>query len=593
MTTKQLKDKYLKFFSTHSGSASGGEGHKIIPSASLIPENDPTVLFTTAGMHPLVPYLLGEKHPAGDKLVNVQKCIRTSDIDEVGDDWHLTFFEMLGNWGLGSPASTRGDESTRGGYWKEESIKMSFDFLTKELNLPVDKLSFTCFKGDDDAPKDEESAKAWESLGFSKNKIKFLGKKDNFWGPAGKTGPCGPCTEIFYDPARRSLGEGGGVEIWNNVFMEFNKKEDGTYEPLKQKNVDTGMGVERTVAILNNKKSVYEIEPLKTIIETIKKMSVSTSAKASADKAMRIIADHLRASVFIIADGIVPSNIEQGYVVRRLIRRAIRYGKKLGIEKPFTHEIGKLVIELMNDEWPELKKNEDFIIEQFVQEEEKFGKTLEKGLKEFEKGTDPFILFTTYGFPIEIIEELAKEKGIKIDKKKFEEEFKKHQELSRTATVGKFKSGLADNSEQVTKLHTATHLLLAALRKILGEHVFQKGSNITAERLRLDFSHGEKITVEQIKQVEEMVNEVITKDLPVNCVEVSLEKAKEIGAMGVFESKYDDKVKVYSVGTPDCPYSCEICSGPHIEKTSQLGHFKILKEEASSAGVRRIKAILE
>jgi len=557
MTTKELKDKYLKFFESR--------GHKVIPSASLIPENDPTVLFTTAGMHPLVPYLLGEKHPAGDKLVNVQKCIRTGDIDEVGDDWHLTFFEMLGNWGLGS-------------YWKEESIKMSFDLLTKELNLPVDKLSFTCFKGDDDAPKDEESAKIWESLGFSKGKIKFLGKEDNFWGPAGKTGPCGPCTEIFYD----------NVEIWNNVFMEFNKTTDGNYKPLKQKNVDTGMGVERTVAVLSGVKSVYEIEPLKSIVETIKRMATNYDERLA-----RIVADHIRASVFIIADGIAPSNIEQGYVVRRLIRRAIRYGKKIGIEKPFTHEIGELVIELMGDECPEIKKNKDFIIEQFVQEEEKFGKTLEKGLKEFEKGTDPFILFTTYGFPIEIIEELAKEKGIKIDKKKFEEEFKKHQELSRTATAGKFKSGLADNSEQVTKLHTATHLLLAALRKVLGEHVFQKGSNITAERLRLDFSHSQKMTAEQIKEAENMVNEVITKDLPINCVEVSLEKAKEIGAMGVFESKYGDKVKVYSVGASDCPYSCEICSGPHIEKTSQLGHFKILKEEASSAGVRRIKAILE
>ena len=565
MTTKELKEKYFEFFSAHGGSASGGEGHKIIPSASLIPEIDPTVLFTTAGMHPLVPYLLGEKHPAGDKLVNVQKCIRTSDIDDVGDDWHLTFFEMLGNWGLGS-------------YWKKEAIEMSLGFLTdkKWLGLDKKKISVSVFKGEDGIPKDEESAEIWKSLGIKE--IKFLGRGENFWGPAGKMGPCGPCTEMFYN----------GVEIWNDVFMEYEKSEKGTYVELKQKNVDTGMGVERTVAILNNKKSVYDVEPLKSIVEEIKKL-----ARIYDERGARIIADHLRAATFILAEGLEPSNLERGYVLRRLIRRAIRYGKKIGIEKSFTHKIGKLVIELMSDDWPELKKNQDFIVEQLTTEEERFNKTLKKGLKEFEKGTDPFILFTTYGFPIELTEELAKEKGKKIDLKKFQEEFKKHQELSRTATAGKFKSGLADNSEQVTKLHTATHLLLAALRKVLGEHVFQKGSNITAERLRLDFSHPEKLTKDQLEKVEEIVNEQITKNLPVNCHEMTLEKAKEIGAMGIFESKYGDKVKVYSVGTSDCPFSCEICSGPHVKKTGELGHFKILKEEASSAGVRRIKAVLE
>lgn len=553
MTTCELKEKYLKFFE--------GKGHKIIPSASLIPENDPTVLFTTAGMHPLVPYLLGEKHPAGNKLCNVQKCIRTGDIDEVGDDWHLTFFEMLGNWGLGS-------------YWKEESIEMSFEFLTKELKLPIEKLSASVFKGEDGIPKDDESTEIWKSLRIKE--IKFLGKEDNFWGPAGKTGPCGPCTEIFYD----------NVEIWNNVFMEYNKTADGTYEPLKQKNVDTGMGVERTTAILNGVNSVYDIEPLKSIVEKIKELATNYD-----ERSVRIIADHLRAATFIMGDekGIAPSNIEQGYVVRRLIRRAIRYGKKIGIEKMFINEIGKLIIDLMDDEWPELKKNEKFILEQFNQEEEKFDKTLERGLKEFEKGIDPFILFTTYGFPIEMIEELAKEKGIKIDKEKFEKEMQQHQELSRTATVGKFKSGLADNSEQVTKLHTATHLLLAGLRKVLGENIFQKGSNITAERLRFDFSYGEKMTKEQIKKVEDLVNEQIKKDLPVSCEEMSLENARKKNAMGIFESKYGDKVKVYSVEN----FSCEICSGPHAQKTGDLGHFKILKEEASSAGVRRIKAVLE
>jgi len=583
MTTKQLKQKYLKFFEE--------KGHKIISGSSLIPENDPTALFISAGMHPLVPYLLGEKHPSGDKLVNTQKCIRTTDIEKVGNDTHLTFFEMLGNWGLGS-------------YWKKEAIEMSWEFLTdkKWLGLDKDKISISCFAGDSEVKKDEESAKIWELVGIPKNRIKFFGRDQNWWGPAGKTGPCGPDTEMFY----------GGVEIWNDVFMEYNKTGEAKYEPLKQKNVDTGMGVERTVAVLNNKKSVFDVEPLKSIVEAVRK-----SAKEKSVRAERIIADHLRAATFILGDekGIVPSNVEQGYVLRRLIRRAIRYGKKLGIEKSFTHEISKLVIELMSDEYPELKKNKDFVIEQLVQEEEKFHKTLEKGLKRFNEyvlrrepdkrgvgvawdqrelwGKYAFDLYQTYGFPKEIMQDLCKENDIKFDEKGFEEEFKKHQELSRTATAGKFKSGLADNSEQVTKLHTATHLLLAALRKVLGEHVYQKGSNITAERLRLDFSHSEKLAQEQLKKVEDIVNEQIKKDLSVSCCEMSLEEAKKMGAMGVFESKYKDKVKVYSVGTPECPFSCEICAGPHVEKTGQLGHFKILKEEASSAGVRRIKAAVE
>ncbi len=559
MTTKELKEKYLRFFEER--------GHKIISGASLIPENDPTALFISAGMHPLVPYLLGEKHPAGKRLVNVQKCIRTSDIDEVGDDVHLTFFEMLGNWSLGD-------------YWKENAIKMSWEFLTdkKWLGLDKDKLSVSVFAGDSEIPKDNESAEIWKSLGIKE--IKFLGRDENFWGPAGKTGPCGPCTEMFYD----------GVEIWNDVFMEYNKTADGKYEQLKQRNVDTGMGVERTVAVLNGKKSVFDIEPLKSIVERVRDLC----GKSSVPHSERIIADHLRAATFILAEGLKPSNLEHGYVLRRLIRRAIRYGKKLGIEKPFTHEISKVVIELMSDEYPELNKNKDFVIEQLIQEEERFNKTLEKGLKEFDKGTNPFILFTTYGFPIEMTEELAKEKGRKIDRKKFEEEFKKHQELSRTATAGKFKSGLADHSEQVIKLHTATHLLLAALRQVLGGHVYQKGSNITAERLRLDFSHSEKMTPEQIKKVEDIVNEQIKKDLPVSCCEVSLEEAKKMGAMGVFESKYGDKVKVYTVGpstNSGQAFSCEICGGPHIKSTGELGHFKILKEESSSAGVRRIRAV--
>ena len=597
ITTKQLKEKYLKFFEE--------KGHKIIPSASLIPENDPTVLFTTAGMHPLVPYLLGEKHPAGDKLVNVQKCIRTSDIDDVGDDVHLTFFEMLGNWGLGS-------------YWKKEAIEMSWEFLTKILKLPVDKLAASCFKGEKEAPRDEESAKIWQSVGIPKNRIYFFGKNDNFWGPAGVTGPCGPCTEMFYWTGKgepldlvTSDNKEGWVEIWNDVFMEYNKKlkvksqklkvnDEYEYVPLKQKNVDTGMGVERTIAVLNHKKSVYDIEPLKSIVGKVKEL-----AKIYDERSARIIADHLRAAAFILGDekGIVPSNVEQGYVLRRLIRRAIRYGKKIGINKPFTHEIAKIID----------VENKDFIIEQLIQEEERFGKTLEKGLREFEKipfdkkslgemSKLAFYFFSTLGFPLEMFLEELKNRGIKFDKGKiqrgFEGNLRGHQELSRTATAGKFKSGLADHSEQVTKLHTATHLLLAALRQVLGEHVFQKGSNITAERLRLDFSHPEKMTSEQIKKVEELVNEQIKKDLPVDCEEMSLEQAKEIKAMGVFEGKYGDKVKVYTIGgdplTGSGPaFSREICGGPHIGKTDQLGHFKILKEESSSSGIRRIKAILE
>ncbi len=537
----------------------------------MIPENDPTVLFTTAGMHPLTPYLLGEKHPAGDKLVNNQKCIRTGDIEEVGDDVHLTFFEMLGNWSLGD-------------YWKKEAIEMSWEFLTdkKWLGLDKDKISVSSFAGDKDAPKDEESAKIWESVGIPKNRIKFFGRKDNWWGPAGKTGPCGPCTEMFYwagegEPPELTTGDNknGWVEIWNDVFMEYNKTASGKYEPLKQKNVDTGMGVERTVAVLNNKKSVYDIEPLKSIVEKIRELATKQDVKSE-----RIIADHLRAACFILDEEIQPSNLERGYVLRRLIRRAIRYGKKIGIDKPFTHKIAELITEI---------KNKDFVIEQLVQEEERFGKTLEKGLKEFERGTDPFILFTTYGFPIEMTEELAKEKGIKIDRKKFEKEFEKHQKLSRTATVGKFKSGLADHSEEVTKLHTAAHLLLSALRKVLGEHVVQKGSNITGERLRLDFSHSEKLTDEQFKKVEDLVNEQIKKNIPVVCEEMSLDEAKKKDAIGVFETKYGDKVKVYSIGN----FSKEICSGPHVEKTSELGYFKIKKQESSSAGIRRIKAVLE
>ena len=566
MTTVELKEKYLAFFKKKE--------HQIISGASLIPENDPTALFISAGMHPLVPYLLGEKHPEGNRLVNVQKCIRTGDIEEVGDDFHLTFFEMLGNWSLGS-------------YWKEEAIQLSFEFLTKELGLSIDNLSVTCFEGEPEnkIPKDEESAKIWQELGIKEEKIKFLDRKENWWGPAGKTGPCGPDTEMFYND----------VEIWNDVFMEYNKTVDGKYENLKQKNVDTGMGVERTVAILNNKKSVYEIEPLKSIIEKVQELVHEQDIRSA-----RIITDHIRTAVFILATGTAPANLEQGYVLRRLIRRAIRFGKKIGIANSFIVKIAEVVIEKMKDEYSELEKNKSFIIKELNKEEEKFAKTIEKGLREFEKlsadgisGHDAFVLFSTYGFPLEMIKELAEERKIKIDEKEFDLELAKHQELSRTATAGRFKAGLADNSVKVTKFHTVAHLLLAALRQVLGEHVVQRGSNITDERIRLDFSHTEKMTPEQIKEVEKIVNEQIKKDLNVSCREMSLPEAKQEGAMGVFESKYGEKVKVYSIGEGKERFSHEICGGPHIKTTGELGHFKIKKEESSSAGVRRIKALLD
>ncbi|MEK7541184.1 MAG: alanine--tRNA ligase [Patescibacteria group bacterium] len=592
MNSSELRTKFLDFFEKR--------GHKIIPSASLVPENDPTVLFTTAGMHPLVPYLLGEKHHAGKKLASAQKCIRTVDIDNVGDDTHLTFFEMLGNWSLGD-------------YWKEEAIKWSFEFLTKELNIPLERLSVSCFAGDKDAPKDEESAKIWENLGIKKERIAFLPKEDNWWGPAGQTGPCGPDTEMFYwklndvpAPEVFDAEDKNWVEIWNDVFMQYVKDENGNYLGAEQKNVDTGMGMERTLAVLNGKESVYETDLFLPIIKKIEELS----GKKYEDnkKSFRIIADHIKASVFLASEGIEPSNIERGYILRRLLRRAIRYGKVLQIPEGFLISLIKSVVGIYKDVYPELARNESGVVFIARQEEEKFEKTLENGLKEFvslceisrsEKktglisGKDAFNLYQSYGFPIEMTEELAKEKGVKIDDNEFKEELKKHQELSRTASAGMFKGGLADASEETTKLHTAAHLMLAGLRKVLGDHVIQRGSNITAERLRFDFFHKEKMTSEQIKNVENFVNGIIEKDLPVSFEEMTLEKAKNLGAMGVFESKYGEKVKVYTVGFGDNIVSREICGGPHIERTGILSHFKIQKEESSSSGTRRIKAILQ
>jgi len=572
MTSSELREKFLEFFKE--------KGHTIIPSASLVPENDPTVLFTTAGMHPLVPFLLGEKHPGGKRLANVQICVRTQDIDEVGDDVHHTFFEMLGNWSLGD-------------YFKEEAIKFSFEFLTSEkwLGLEKEKLAISVFEGD------SESENIWLSLGIPKERIKALGRKDNWWGPAGATGPCGPDTEMFYwlDPSTSS-GQAAPtefnpedkrwVEIWNDVFMQYFKNMDEKYEPLSQKNVDTGMGLERMLSALNGLGDDYKTDVFWPIIEELEKLS----GKKYEDnkKEFRIIADHIKAAVFLISEGVLPLNIERGYVLRRILRRAIRYGKLSTLGGQFLIPLAQKVVEIYQDAYPEVKIKEAEIITTIKNEAGKFEKTLEQGLREFEKNTDPFILFTTYGFPIELTQELAREKGREIDMEKFSDDFKKHQELSRTASSGMFKGGLADTGEIATKYHTATHLLLAALMQVLGEHVFQRGSNINAERLRFDFSHSEKMTEEEIKKVENLVNEKIKEDLEVVCEEMPFKIAKEKGAMGVFENKYGEQVKVYSIAE----FSKEICGGPHVKRTSELGSFKIIKEESSAAGVRRIRAVL-
>ncbi len=552
-----------------------GKGHTIVPSASLIPgETDPTVLFTTAGMHPLVPYLLGEDHPGGKRVANSQKCIRTIDIDKVGDESHLTFFEMLGNWSFGD-------------YFKCEAIEWSFEFLTaqKWMVINPERLTITVFSGDKDAPRDEESAKIWESLGIRKERIFYKGKNDNWWGPAGAAGPCGPDTEMFIN----------GTEIWNDVFMEYNKTAEGKYESLKQKNVDTGMGLERIAMIMQGKSNVYETDLFAPIVAKIDELGHLMSKRMSKRTlnvliSKRIIADHIKASVFIIADGVESSNVGRGYVLRRLIRRAIRHGKLLGIKKDFTTDVAQAVINIYKDVYFEVEQNKEKIFEELEREEKKFKETLEKGLKEFEKGTDPFILFTTYGFPIELTQEMAKEKGIEVDMEKFNKQLKSHQELSRTASAGMFKGGLADASEQTIKYHTATHLLLAALRKILeNDNIIQKGSNITAERLRFDFNYPQKLTNEQIQEIENLVNEKIKEEIPVQMVEMPKNEALKIVKVSFDPSKYGGTVKVYKIGE----FSIELCGGPHVKTTGELGHFKIIKEEASSAGVRRIKAVLE
>lgn len=608
MTAKELRQKYLDFFE--------GKGHAIIPSAPLVPENDPTVLFTTAGMHPLVPFLMGEKHPLGKRLANAQKCVRTGDIDDVGDNRHNTFFEMLGNWSLGD-------------YFKKEAIEWSFEFITSEKWLGFDprRLYVTVFEGDDDAPLDQESINIWkeqfkkvgietEVSGSDKkvdenHRIIPLGKDDNWWGPAGETGPCGPCTEMFYDVSPENGLLAGSfenlvndfrlLEFWNDVFMEYNKKKDGTFERMAQQNVDTGMGLERVAVIASGKDNIFDTEIFQPLIRKIEELSGKDYADEENKSPMRIVADHIKSATFIIADGVVPSNVERGYILRRLIRRAIRQGKVLGIENNFAAKIAEVVISEYKETYPELERENAKIVEELNQEEVRFRETLEKGLKKIKEiiaesrkeekisGEKAFYLFSTFGFPLELTKEIAHEHGTAVDEEGFHEEFKKHQDLSRTASAGMFKGGLADAGEKSARLHTATHLLLAALRKVLGENVQQKGSNITGERLRLDFSHDKKMTPEEIAEVEKLVNEAIEKNIPVKCEEMTLEDAQKTGAVGVFGDKYGEKVKVYSI----YDFSTEICGGPHAGATGELGKFRIVKEEASSAGVRRIKAVLE
>jgi alanyl-tRNA synthetase len=563
ITRKELIKKYIDFFVK--------KGHKLIPNSSLVPSNDPTVLFTTAGMHPLVPYLLGEKHPLGKRLVGVQKCIRTTDIELVGDESHHTFFEMLGNWSLGD-------------YWKEDAIKYSHEFLAKILRIPGGKISVTCFAGDKDASRDNETADVWKSLGIKK--IKFMGKEDNWWGPAGETGPCGPDTEMFVN----------SLEIWNDVFMQYSKTKDGRFLPLSQKNVDTGMGVERTLAVLNGFDDNYLTEPWQPIIKEIEGLSGKKYGKEeSITKSMRIIADHIKAAVFIIADGVEPSNTGRGYVLRRLIRKAVYYGREFGIIS--ISKIAEPIFKIYSD-YEELNKNKKNILNVLNNEEDKFNKTLEKGIKKVEEiawknqkisGKDAFLLFQSHGVPLDVITIVANKNLASVDVKAFEQELAKHQELSRTASAGTFKSGLADHSEKTIKLHTAAHLLNEALRQVLGKEVRQKGSNITPERLRFDFSFPRKLTEDETRKVEDMVNKKIKEGIKVIREEMPLKKAFESGAHGEFGAKYPDIVSVYTIGN----FSKEICTGPHVKNTGEIGKFRIIKEESSSGGVRRIKAVVD
>lgn len=594
MTVNELREKFIEFFLKHK--------HKEITGASLLPDNDPTVLFNTAGMQPLVPYFLGEPHPEGKRLVDFQKCIRTGDIEEVGDNSHLTFFEMLGNWSLGD-------------YFKKEAIQMSFEFLTSPdyLGLPIEKLSVSVFAGDKEAPRDEEASLYWQEVGMPKERIYYFGKENNWWGPAGKTGPCGPDTEMFYDTGVAPCSEkcdpscdcGKYLEIWNDVFMQYNKTSEGTLEFLSHPCVDTGMGLERTGAILQGLNSVYDTEVFVPLLEHLESLTGKSRYESDDIKrSMRIIVDHLKASIFILGDpkGVSPSNVGAGYVLRRLIRRAIRFGHKLGIQESFTSSFVPILTNIYGSYYPELIKNREFVEKELKAEEEKFSKTLVKGESEFLKklegflknpkkeisGRVAFTLYDTYGFPLELTEELAQENGLTVDKKGFEEAFSHHQQESKKNLDKSFKGGLADHGEETTKLHTATHLLHKALQIVLGDHVKQKGSNITAERLRFDFSHPEKMTEDQIRKVESLVNEQIQRGLEVSQTVTTVEEAKKKGAMALFSDKYGEQIKLYQIGD----FSLEVCGGPHVTNTKELGQFKIAKEQAVSAGVRRIKAVL-
>lgn len=590
LTTSELRKLFLQFF--------GEKGHAVIPSASLIPENDPTALFTMAGMHPLVPYLLGAKHPAGSRLCDVQKCVRTGDIDEVGDASHCTFFEMLGNWSLGD-------------YFKQDAIAWSWEFLTDEkwLGIPKDKLYFTCFAGENELPRDEEAHDRWVSLGVDPSHIFYLGREHNWWGPAGQTGPCGPDTEMFIDTGKEPCGPdcfpgchcGKYLEIWNDVFMQYNKTAEGKYEPLAQKNVDTGMGLERTVATLQGVESVYDTDAFTGILGRIAELSGKNYGDSpTVTKAFRIIADHMRTATFMLGDqrGVTPSNVDQGYILRRIIRRALRYAMQLGMPEMGLSKVAEAVIGTYGEIYPELNEHRDVIVSELDKEEKAFERTLNQGTKEFERiknsfeggmidGVTAFHLFDTFGFPIEFTEELARENGLTVDIEGYKAAFAEHQAKSRAGAEQKFKGGLADHSEETTKLHSATHLLQAALRKVLKDDtISQKGSNITPERLRFDFSFNRKVTPDELREVEKCVNEAIEADVPITCEEMPYEEAKARGAIGLFT--YGDVVKVYTMGE----YSCEMCGGPHANRTGELGTFKIKKEEASSAGVRRIKAVL-
>ena len=584
MKAIEIRNKYLNFFKKH--------GHAVIPSASLIPENDPSVLFTTAGMQPLVPYLLGEKHPSGTRLTDYQKCLRTNDIEEVGDNRHLTYFEMLGNWSLGD-------------YFKEESIQMSFDFLTKELQIPVEKLSVTVFAGDDDCPRDEVAAECWKKAGILDGHIYYYGKDDNWW-IAGEEGPCGPDTEMFYDTGKPACGPGCQpscdcgkyVEIWNNVFMEYFKSKDGKYSKLAQRNVDTGLGLERMTMLLQGKETPFDTELFKPVMDKLSELQ-----KVDNIESRRIIAEHLRSSMMVISDGGRPSNVDRGYILRRLIRRMVRHMNKLQINLEEISTLIDINVENLKEMYPDLAKNQELIKNVIIEEKNKFVKTLAHGEKEFEKemnkakeqgktkidGKVVFKLYDTYGFPPEVTSELAQENNMTVDMKEFDELFKSHQEKSRMGSEQKFKGGLAEQNDTTIAYHTATHLLNAALKVVLGPETHQRGSNITVDRMRFDFNCDHKMTDEEKKQTEDLVNKWIQDAIPVTVEEMKKDEAVKSGAECMFIEKYPDVVTVYTIGN----VSKELCGGPHVKNTSELGKFKIKKEEASSAGVRRIKAILE